>query len=109
MKNLALVLAFLFVSLGAFAQKRSDLKGPEYKNYKPWKHKSEPTQVYTSNRKSDLKGPEYKNYKPSNNDSEIRLTAVSYGSERSQLTGPKYKNYKHFKKGSKENTSVAVN
>ena len=62
MKKVALILGFLVISFGAFAQeksivKRSDLKGPAYKNYKPWEHKTVPTVIYLDNKKKSLKGP----------------------------------------------------
>lgn len=98
MKNLVLTFVIVFLSISAFAQKRSDFKGPAYKNYKPWKHKNVVTLVYTTSEKSNLTGPEYKNYKPSKDKSDKKYTLISFGSERSKLKGPAYKNYKPWRK-----------
>jgi hypothetical protein len=99
MKKVAFILGFLLVSFGAFAQKRSDLQGPAYKNYKPWKHKTVPTVLYTDNNKKSLTGPAYKNYKPWRDDSKTeRVKVNTSGTERQKLTGPAYKNYKPWKK-----------
>lgn len=98
MKKLFLSVSIILVSLSAFSQKRSDFKGPEYKNYKPWLHKSEPTIVYSVSKKTKLTGPAYKNQKPWQNTSEKKYTAITFGSERSKLTGPAYKNYKPWLK-----------
>ncbi|GAA4802200.1 hypothetical protein [Litoribaculum gwangyangense] len=98
MKNLAFVLLFMFVSFGVFAQKRGDFKGPAYKNYKPWLHKSETTLVYSVSKKEQLTGPAYKNKKPWQNKSQKTYVPIVFGSERSKLTGPAYKNYKPWRK-----------
>ena len=98
MKKLLLTTSILLLSLSAFAQKRSDFKGPEYKNYKPWLHKTEPTKVYTISKENKLTGPEYKNQKPWENTSKKNYTVVTIGSERSKLRGPAYKNYKPWRK-----------
>lgn len=104
MKKVALILGFLVVSFGVFAQeksnvKRSDLQGPAYKNYKPWKHKTTLTEIYAVNRKRSLTGPAYKNYKPWRDTSKVEAVLVSTGgNERQKLTGPAYKNYKPWKK-----------
>lgn len=104
MKKVALILGFILVSFGASAQeksdvKRSDLKGPAYKNYKPWKHKTVPTVVYSVNNKESLKGPAYKNYKPWKDTSKAEASVViTSGHERQKLRGPAYKNYKPWKK-----------
>ncbi len=96
MKNLVLVIAFVFISTSIFAQKRKDLKGPAYKNYKVWEHKSEPTPIFVNTNKKDLKGPAYKNYKPwRDNSKKTKIVVVS--SKRSKLTGPAYKNYKPWR------------
>lgn len=104
MKKVAIILGFLVVSFGAFAQeksdikKRSDLQGPAYKNYKPWKHKTTPIKIYSVNNKKSLTGPAYKNYKPWRDTSKVEMVVVNTGSERQKLTGPAYKNYKPWKK-----------
>ncbi|WP_439129158.1 hypothetical protein [Polaribacter sp.] len=115
MKNALLTLAVLLSSTAIFSQnnskkstvnndvkviklvtsKRNNLKGPAYKNFKPWKKSKteiQEIQLVTSN-KSELVGPEYKNYKvleSAKNKKKIKLVT----SKRSKLTGPAYKNYK---------------
>tara|TARA_R110001583_G_scaffold19104_3_gene75204 strand:+ start:2053 stop:2376 length:324 start_codon:yes stop_codon:yes gene_type:complete len=107
MKKAALILGFLVVSFGVFAQeksdlKRSDLKGPAYKNYKPWKHKTTPIKIYSVNKKKSLTGPAYKNYKPWRDTSKAEAVVVNTsGHERQKLTGPAYKNYKPWRKKAK--------
>lgn len=102
MKKAALILGFLLVTFGVSAQeksseKRSDLKGPDYKNYKPGKQITVPTLIYSVNKES-LKGPAYKNYKPWKDTSKKEVVAVNTkGNERQKLKGPAYKNYKPWK------------
>lgn len=96
MKNLILVLGFIFISTAAFAQKRNDLKGPKHKNFKPWEHKAEPTLFYVGSDKKGLKSPEFKNYKPWQNKNKTSKI-VATASTRPKVTGPKYKNYKPWK------------
>ncbi|MBU3820620.1 hypothetical protein KO566_00995 [Flavobacteriaceae bacterium XHP0103] len=103
MKNITIVLALILVaSTSAFAQKRSDLTGPAYKNYKPGKEKSEPVAVYTVAKEEKLTGPAYKNHKPWKNTSDKTYTTIAFGSEKSKLTGPAHKNYKPWR-DNKEN------
>ena len=102
MKKVALILGFLLISFGVFAQKRSDLQGPAYKNYKPWKHKKVSTAIYSVNKKKSLTGPAYKNYKPWRDTSKTKAVKINTsGHERQKLTGPAYKNYKPWKKKTK--------
>ena len=98
MKKLILTLAVLLVSFAGFSQNRNDLKGPAYKNYKPWLHKSEPVKVYSINPEAKLTGPAYKNKKHWNRNTETKKTLITFGSERSKLTGPAYKNFKPWRK-----------
>ena len=99
MKNIALILGVLLISFSAFAQvesnvKQSDLKGPAYKNYKHWMHKTAPTKIYSENNKTSLQGPAYKNQQPGKNTASQDLVEVKIGgSERQKLTGPAYKNH----------------
>ena len=99
MKTIALILGFLVVSFSAAAQeksnvKQSDLKGPAFKNYKHWMHKTAPIKIYSENNKTSLQGPAYKNAKPFSNTSKENLVEVkTTGSERQKLTGPAYKNH----------------
>ncbi|TXD53961.1 MULTISPECIES: hypothetical protein [unclassified Polaribacter] len=95
MKNLILVFAFIFITTAAFAQKRNDLQGPEFKNYKPWMHKIEAIVIYTNTTKNKLIGSEFKNYKIWENKKEDTELVTIVKSKRSKLTGPKYKNFKH--------------
>ena len=99
MKKFVLILAFILASVPSMAQKRSDFKGPAYKNYKPWKHETVPTTLYVSTEKKSLKGPAYKNYKPWKDTSEKKaITINTSGTERQKLKGPAYKNYKPWRK-----------
>ncbi|MFB9108456.1 hypothetical protein [Flavobacterium gyeonganense] len=99
MKNIALILGVLFISFGAFAQekpnvKQSDLKGPAFKNYKVWEHETVPTKIYAENNKTSLQGPAYKNDQPVRETPKENLAEVKIGnSERQKLTGPAYKNF----------------
>lgn len=99
MKNIALILGVLLVSFSGFAQdksdvKQSDLKGPDFKNYKHWMHKTEPTKIYSESNKVSLQGPAYKNQQPGENTPKEDLVEVKIGgSEKQKLTGPAYKNY----------------
>jgi hypothetical protein len=100
MKNLALILAFAFISFGAFAQKRNDLKGPAFKNYKPGKNITEATNIYVSNNKASLNSLEYKNYKPwqdDNSEKASKLTAITSNEKKSKLRSYEYKNYKPWR------------
>lgn len=104
MKKLLVVLGFIFFSTITVAQKRNDFKGPEYKNYKYWQHKTEPTVVFVSIEKKGLMGPAYKNYKPwQNNGKNTIVKVLNLKSTRSKLMGPAYKNYKPWKKKSIKN------
>ncbi|WP_435135620.1 hypothetical protein [Formosa sp. A9] len=103
MKNIALILALVFIaSTAAFAQDRSELTGPAYKNYKPGKSDSKPTLVYAVSNKKELTGPAYKNQKPWKNTSEKTYSTIAFGSERSKLSGHEYKNYKPWKNTNNE-------
>ncbi|XCF06487.1 hypothetical protein ABI125_01195 [Tamlana crocina] len=98
MKNIAIILALVFAaSTSAFAQKRSDLTGPAYKNYKHGKQKSEPVTIYSVAKEEKLTGPAYKNKKHNTDASDKTYTAVVFGSDKSDLKGPEYKNYKPWR------------
>lgn len=104
MKKETLILGFLVVSFGAFAQvksdvKQSDLKGPEYKNYKSWMHNAVPTEIYSATNVKSLKGPAYKNYQPLRDTSKEDLVVVkTVGNEQQNLKGPEFKNYSPWRK-----------
>lgn len=89
MKNI-LIIAFCFcVALGAEAQ--SDLKGPAYKNRKPWKD-PKPATTVTFKKGETLKGPQAKNLRPlQRKDGE--LVAVNLTTSE-KPKGPAYKNRK---------------
>ncbi|MDW5288966.1 hypothetical protein [Formosa sp. PL04] len=99
MKNISLILALILGSTTVvFAQDKSDLTGPEYKNYKSWKHESQPTVMLVEANKKQVTGPEFKNRKAwDRTDSEKTYAVIEMGSERSKLTGPAYKNYKPWR------------
>lgn len=104
MKKVTLILGFLVVSIGAVAQvkddvKQSDLKGPEYKNYQSWKHKTTPTEIYSASNVKSLQGPAYKNYQPGKDISKEDLVVVkTTGNEQYNLKGPEFKNYSPLRK-----------
>ncbi len=96
----AIVILGLFVmSFGAMAQekspvKQSDLKGPEYKNYKAWMHKVAPTKIQSAATVETLQGPAYKNRQPGREASIGEQVSVStVGNEQQKLKGPAYKNF----------------
>jgi hypothetical protein len=107
MKTVGLILGALVISCSAFAQegkniKRSDLKGPAYKNYQVWMDKSETLKIYSQNTKVSLEGPAYKNQQPSKDTPKGNLVEVKIGgTERQKLTGPDYKNYGPWSKNYK--------
>lgn len=107
MKKFALIIGVLLISFSGLAQektnvKQSDLKGPDYKNYKHWIHKTEPIKVYSENNRTSLQGPAYKNQQPGTNTSKQYLVEVKIGdSERQKLTGPAYKNHGPWSKTTK--------
>ena len=99
MKNLVLILGFILLSATIFAQKRSDFKGPKFKNYKYWEHQTEPSVVYVGNPKKGLKGPSYKNFKPwQKNNKNATFKVLKLQSDRQKLMGPEFKNYKPWRK-----------
>ncbi len=99
MKKVTLILAVLAISFSVSAQegknvKRSDLKGPAYKNYQVWMDKSEPVKIYSQIDKTSLEGPAYKNQQFEQATPKENLAVVKIGGdERQKLTGPDYKNY----------------
>jgi len=101
MKKAILVLGLFVVSFGALAQeksevKQSDLKGPDYKNFKAWMHKALPTKIQSATTVKTLQGPAYKNYQPGRDTSKVEQTFVTTaGNEQQNLKGPAYKNYNH--------------
>lgn len=101
MKNVSMIVVFLFVSVSLFAQKRNDFKGPEHKNYKPWMHKAEQTLVFKNTSKKVLKGPAIKNTKVWETENKDLKLITFTESKRRKLTGPAYKNFKPWKKVSK--------
>ncbi|WP_207424361.1 hypothetical protein [Desertivirga brevis] len=101
MKKALVILGLFAVSFGALAQeksevKQSDLKGPEYKNYKHWMHKVAPTKVTSATTVETLQGPEYKNRQAGRNASKAEQSLVTTGgNEQQKLKGPAYKNFNH--------------
>lgn len=88
--------AFLLTifALGVMASTGNDLKGPEYKNRKPWKNPKPQTTVYIKTGES-VTGPEAKNLRPLERKTgeEVAVNTVT----KEKLTGPAYKNRKHFR------------
>jgi hypothetical protein len=92
MKRFTILFALgLLITFGANAQK-SDLKGPEYKNRKPWKNPIEKAEVYTKSGES-IKGPEAKNATPLERKTGDKVL-VTLGGDDKNLMGPAYKNRK---------------
>ena len=96
-----IILGLFAVSFSAMAQdkspvKQSDLKGPEYKNYKVWMHKLEPTKIQSAATAETVQGPAYKNRQPGREASNVEQALVStVGNEQQKLQGPAYKNFNH--------------
>lgn len=104
MKNLVLILAIVFISASSFAQKRNDLKGPEFKNFKVWESTAEPTVVLVGSAKKSLKGPAFKNYKRwQKNNKNATFKVLKIESPRQKLMGLAYKNYKPWRKNAIKN------
>ena len=101
MKKAIVILGLFVVSFGALAQeksavKQSDLKGPEYKNFKHWMHKAVPTKIQSATTVNTLQGPDYKNRRPGRNTSNVEQALVTTtGNEQQKLKGPAYKNFNH--------------
>lgn len=101
MKKALVILGLFVVSYGAMAQdksavKQSDLKGPEYKNFKHWMHKAVPTKITSATTVETLQGPAYKNRQPGRDVSSEKQTLVTIGgNEQQKLKGPAYKNFNH--------------
>jgi hypothetical protein len=101
MKKALVIIGLFAVSFGAMAQEKSavqqsDLKGPEYKNYKVWRHKLTPTKITSAATATTLQGPAYKNQQPGKATSNGEQALVStVGNEQQKLKGPAYKNFNH--------------
>ncbi|WP_256011746.1 hypothetical protein [Desertivirga xinjiangensis] len=100
MKKALVILGLFVVSFGAMAQeksqvKQSDLKGPEYKNYKIWMHKAVPTKIQSAATVETLQGPAYKNRQPGRDASKVKALVSTVGSEQQKFKGPAYKNFNH--------------
>jgi hypothetical protein len=101
MKKAIVVLGLFVVSFAAMAQeksevKQSDLKGPEYKNYKHWMHKAVPTKVTSATNVETVQGPEYKNRRPGRANLNVeQSTVTTVGNKQQELRGPAYKNFNH--------------
>ncbi|NJX14006.1 hypothetical protein [Tamlana crocina] len=109
MKNIAIILALVFAaSISAYAQKRSDLKGPAYKNFKHGQQKTEATPIYAVAKEEKLTGPAYKNKKHTNDTADKTYTTVVFGSDKSDLKGPEYKNHKPWRENEGNDNSNAL-
>lgn len=95
MKNLTLILGFIFISTATIAQKKNGLTAPEFKNFKPWMQKATPTLVFTNDTKKTLVGADFKNHKVWENKNENQEQITFVKSRKIGLTGPRFKNYKH--------------
>ena len=87
MKTTLYTFAILTISFVSFA-------GPADKNYKPWKHQKNFSEVVATE-VSDINGPQAKNQKAwETNNAQV---AIETGN-RVDLKGPQAKNYKSFRK-----------
>ncbi|ANW96555.1 hypothetical protein AXE80_09815 [Wenyingzhuangia fucanilytica] len=96
MKNLVWILAMI-VGGSLYAQKQSDLMGPEAKNYKPWQNETKATVVVKENNKRNLRSPEFKNYKPWKHKNDKETVAIASDDQKRKLQGPEAKNYKPWR------------
>ena len=88
MKTILYTLAILSISLVTLA-------GPSDKNYKPWKHKKNFSEVAASKEVEKKNGPQAKNEKAwEKNEETISLETGN----RMNLKGPQAKNYKPWRK-----------
>lgn len=93
----ATLLSLLLISFvsSLYAQNKRDLKGPKFKNYKPWLYKSQAVLLYSLLETDKLIGPAFKNKKRwQQKDKQLKYVPVVFGLERFKRTGPAFKNYK---------------
>lgn len=95
MKRVLLIFSamMIFASWG-YAQQRKELKGPEAKNYKPWKDNSEKSIAVYKVNPERLTGPEAKNKKPWDKSPKPAQYMAITTSSQPKLQGPKAKNWK---------------
>jgi hypothetical protein len=92
-KTITLIMSLILLSICGVAQNRNSLKGPEAKNYKPWKNESSSLTLKSKNNRVVLKGPAAKNNKVWNNNAEtISIKALN----RRRIFGPAAKNNKDY-------------
>ena len=98
MKKLWMIGAAILLSVAAAnAQQWNELKGPEAKNYKPWKSQARNVTAEVRSDKSEAMGPAYKNQKAwTQTDATTSVDTSLDTSEK--VTGPKAKNKKPWKK-----------
>ena len=97
-KSILVLLVMLFSISGAFAQLAKGLKGPDAKNYKPWKDKNRTSVVVVTQKTHKLQGPAAKNFKPWREEKQSKSFAVKFGnSEKNKLRSYEAKNYKPWK------------
>lgn len=88
-----LVAFALFASFSVQAQNRTDLKGPEAKNYKPWANEQVDTKDYIVKTGDVKTGPEAKNAKPWAQDNK-EVLVLNMESKKDHKKGPEAKNAK---------------
>ena len=96
MRGKVILILLLMIPFFASAQTRSELKGPDRKNYKVWKNKQNPGLVYTYIQ-TTLKGPDAKN-KRLFKSRKGQGTSLVTRTDRQNRKGPWAKNYKPWKK-----------
>lgn len=96
MKNVIIVLTFLFVASISHAQTHKDLQGPAAKNHKPWTGKNNATTpaIVIADHSKRLQGPAAKNYKPWMGNKNKKYVLVQTTDKNLRLKGPKAKNHK---------------
>ncbi len=99
MKKTIVLICCLALSANAISQSRTDMKGPNAKNYKPWKHEAKATPVESKTAGAvEVKGPRAKNKKAWRKGTE-GYADVSVDTNRTKtLKGPKAKNAKPWKR-----------
>jgi hypothetical protein len=95
MKNIFIValMIFSFAAFNATAQiPDNDKKGPQFKNYKPWKNPAQPEEVVIKSSQEVTLGPKFKNQKPGEVSKKVVLKEANTSAADRKVIGPKAKN-----------------
>ena len=96
MRSKILLIVLMLTPFLVVGQSRSDLKGPEYKNYKVWKAEKKDKPVYTLSSTDKLQGPDAKNKRLFRKEQKAEARVVA-DKNRAKRKGPWAKNYKPWK------------